>query len=57
MALVQEIDYGTPAVTSETMVTLTIDGQDVTVPEGTSLMRASMEAGDQGAAACAPPTC
>ncbi|MFL5255729.1 MAG: 2Fe-2S iron-sulfur cluster-binding protein, partial [Rhodopila sp.] len=45
MPMVQEIDYGTPAVTGETMVTLTIDGHVVTVPEGTSVMRASMEAG------------
>jgi formate dehydrogenase major subunit len=45
MPMVQEIDYGTPPVTSETTVTLTIDGHAVTVPEGTSIMRASMEAG------------
>jgi len=43
--MVQEIDYGTPPVTSETTVTLTIDGHAVTVPEGTSVMRASMEVG------------
>ncbi|MBI1622657.1 formate dehydrogenase subunit alpha [Aquamicrobium zhengzhouense] len=45
MGLVQEIDYGTPASKSENMVTITVDGFDVTVPEGTSVMRASMEAG------------
>ncbi|RWK65056.1 formate dehydrogenase subunit alpha [Mesorhizobium sp.] len=45
MGLVQEIDYGTPASTSEKQVTLTVDGFTVTVPEGTSIMRASMEAG------------
>jgi formate dehydrogenase major subunit len=38
-------DYGTPARTSEKLVTLDIDGIEVTVPEGTSLMRAAAEAG------------
>ena len=46
MSLIKEIDYGTPASTSEKTVTLTIDGQSVTVPEGTSIMRAAMEIGD-----------
>ena len=45
MALVQEIDYGTPASISHTLVTLEIDGKPVTVPAGTSLMRAAVEAG------------
>src|SRR6195952_425711 len=45
MSLIQETDFGTPRSKSETMVTLTIDGQSVTVPEGTSIMRAAMEAG------------
>lgn len=45
MSLIKETDYGTPASRSEKMVTLTIDGNEVTVPEGTSIMRASMEAG------------
>jgi formate dehydrogenase major subunit len=45
MSLIEEIDFGTPRSRSETMVTLTIDGQSVTVPEGTSLMRAAMEIG------------
>src|SRR3954465_3834073 len=53
MPMVQEIDYGTPAVTGETMVTLTIDGHVVTVPEGTSVMRASMEAGIKVPKLCA----
>jgi len=35
------MDYGTPESKSETMVTLTIDGQSVTVSEGTSIMRAA----------------
>ncbi|ABE37861.1 formate dehydrogenase, alpha subunit [Rhodopseudomonas palustris BisB5] len=45
MALVHEIDFGTPRSPSETMVTLTIDGRSVSVPEGTSIMRAAMEIG------------
>jgi len=45
MSLIREIDYGTPASKSEKQVTLNIDGFDVTVPEGTSIMRASMDAG------------
>lgn len=40
-----ELDYGTPASESETQVTLEIDGVAVTVPAGTSVMRASVEAG------------
>ncbi|TXH82570.1 MAG: 4Fe-4S dicluster domain-containing protein, partial [Rhizobium sp.] len=53
MSLVPEIDYGTPASTSEAMVTLTIDGRQITVPEGTSIMRASMEVGIQVPKLCA----
>jgi formate dehydrogenase major subunit len=53
MPLVQELDYGTPAVASETSVTLTIDGMPVTVPEGTSVMRAAMEAGTKIPKLCA----
>ncbi|RCK43104.1 formate dehydrogenase [Thalassospira profundimaris] len=53
MSLVTEIDYGTPAVKSEKTVTLNIDGFDVTVPEGTSVMRASMEAGIEIPKLCA----
>ena len=40
-----QLDYGTPARTSDVMVTLTIDDREVTVPEGTSIMRASILAG------------
>ena len=53
MSLIEEIDYGTPASTSEEMVTLTIDGFEVTVPEGTSVMRASTEAGIRVPKLCA----
>ena len=42
MALIKEIDYGTPIRLSEKTVTLTIDGQSVTVPAGTSVMAAAM---------------
>jgi formate dehydrogenase major subunit len=45
MSLIEETDFGTPAVKTEEMVTLTIDGLEVTVPEGTSLMRAATQAG------------
>ncbi|MFU8881377.1 MAG: formate dehydrogenase subunit alpha [Rhodobacterales bacterium] len=48
-----ERDMGTPASRSTTMVTLKIDGFDVTVPEGTSVMRASAEAGIQVPKLCA----
>jgi len=46
-------DMGTPASKSDKMVTLTIDGFDVQVPEGTSVMRASAEAGIQVPKLCA----
>src|SRR6266702_211214 len=53
MSLIEEIDYGTPRSKSEMMVTLTIDGNEVTVPEGTSIMRAAMDAGHQIPKLCA----
>jgi formate dehydrogenase major subunit len=53
MSLVHEIDYGTPRPRTEKTVTLTIDGQSVTVPEGTSIMRAAMEMGTQIPKLCA----
>src|SRR6476646_2767838 len=53
MSLVHEIDYGTPVAKSSEMVTLTIDGQAVTVPAGTSIMRAAMEIGTQVPKLCA----
>ena len=48
-----EIDYGTPARSAAREVTLDIDGTSVTVPEGTSLMRAAAEAGVQVPKLCA----
>ena len=53
MPLIKEIDYGTPASHSTTTVTLTIDGTAVSVPEGTSIMRAAMEMGTQIPKLCA----
>jgi formate dehydrogenase major subunit len=43
--ILPDADYGTPASKSKQMVTLNIDGFDVTVPEGTSIMRAAAQIG------------
>ncbi len=43
--ILPDADYGTPAARSKEMVTLNVDGFDVTVPVGTSIMRAAFEAG------------
>jgi formate dehydrogenase major subunit len=51
--LIKEIDFGTPAVKSERLVTLEIDGVTVSVPEGTSIMRAAMELGTKIPKLCA----
>ena len=53
MALIKEIDYGTPIRLSEKTVTLTIDGQSVTVPTGTSVMAAAMSLGTKIPKLCA----
>ena len=45
MPLIKEIDYGTPERESEAVVMLEIDGQTISVPAGTSIMRAAMETG------------
>ncbi len=45
MTFVREADYGTPASKAEARVTLEIDGREVTVPAGTSIMRAARESG------------
>ncbi len=45
MALIKELDYGTPIRVSDRTVTLSIDGQPVTVPAGTSVMAAAMSMG------------
>ena len=41
MMRLKEKDYGTPIVQSEKTVTGYVDGIEVTVPEGTSIMRAA----------------
>ena len=53
MSLIHEIDYGTPASKAEARVTLTIDGQDVSVPAGTSIMRAAKAMGTEIPKLCA----
>ncbi len=40
-----QLDYGTPSSQSDAQVTLIIDDREITVPEGTSIMRASIMAG------------
>ena len=45
MNKLNDTDYGTPQRESATSVTLEIDGVSITVPAGTSVMRASTEAG------------
>lgn len=53
MSLIKEIDFGTPIRVAETTVTLTIDGQSVTVPAGTSVMAAAMSLGTKIPKLCA----
>jgi formate dehydrogenase major subunit len=45
MTAPKESDYGTPKRLGAKEITLEIDGNEVVVPEGTSLMRAALEAG------------
>ncbi len=51
--LKRDRDMGTPESPSTETVTLTIDGQTVTVPAGTSIMRAAAETGIQIPKLCA----
>src|SRR5450755_2326521 len=53
MALIRELDTGTPIRVGDAMVTLTIDGQAVSVPAGTSVMAAAASAGTQIPKLCA----
>ena len=53
MPLIKEIDTGTPIRVAEASVTLTIDGQSVTVPAGTSVMAAAMSMGTKIPKLCA----
>ena len=48
-----EVDRGTPARVSDQTVTLQIDGHAVTVPAGTSVMRAAVDAGIRVPKLCA----
>ncbi len=52
-SFVCEADYGTPRSKADKSVTLTIDGRPVTVPDGTSIMRAAMQAKIEIAKLCA----
>ena len=45
MGFERQADYGTPEVRSDAQVTLTVDGRAVTVPTGTTVMRAAALAG------------
>ena len=54
--LIKETDFGTPASHAEKMVTLEIDGHAITVPEGTSIMRAAVELGTKIPKLCATDT-
>jgi formate dehydrogenase major subunit len=53
MSLIRETDYGTPIRLSSERVTLTIDGQAVSVPRGTSVMAAAMGIGTEIPKLCA----
>ncbi len=53
MISIEEKDLGTPHRESEKLVTLTIDGNEVTVPAGTSVMRAAALAGTKVPKLCA----
>ncbi len=53
MGYERQKDFGTPEVKSDEMVTLTIDGREVTVPAGTSVMRAAAEVGGDIPKLCA----
>jgi formate dehydrogenase major subunit len=50
------LDYGTPRRDSAVQVTLTIDGMQVTVPAGTTVMRAAAESGVPIPKLCATDT-
>jgi formate dehydrogenase major subunit len=53
MTLIKELDFGTAKSEATNMVTLEIDGLSITVPEGTSIMRAAMELGTKIPKLCA----
>jgi formate dehydrogenase major subunit len=53
MPSLRPLDYGTPKRTASEQVSLQIDGVPVSVPAGTSVMRASIEAGSNVPKLCA----
>ena len=53
MTLLKEKNYGTPKVTSDNTVTGYIDGIEISVPEGTSIMRAASMVGIDIPSLCA----
>src|SRR5688572_279301 len=53
MGYERQADFGTPEVKSDEMVTLTIDGRAVSVPAGTSVMRAAALSGGSIPKLCA----
>ena len=53
MTLIKEIDFGTPIRVADQSVTVTIDGQSVQVPAGTSVMAAAMSLGTKIPKLCA----
>ena len=53
MALIEELDTGTPIRPAAEQVTLTIDGERVTVPKGTSVMAAAASMGTKIPKLCA----
>ena len=53
MTYQRQPDFGTPEVRSDSAVTLTIDGRSVTVPAGTSVMRAAASSGGSIPSLCA----
>ena len=53
MGYERQADFGTPEVVSDVAVTLTVDGREVTVPAGTSVMRAAGQCGGDIPSLCA----
>ena len=53
MGYEKQADFGTPASKADERVSLNIDGRDVSVPAGTSIMRASRESGGDIPSLCA----
>ena len=53
MPSLKPLDFGTPQRRSKVLVTLEVDGVSITVPSGTSVLRASIEAGSNVPKLCA----